>query len=185
VLSAECKILTSTPPVPAGSRDTFFERPQRKYPKKWPWLAPTPLARRAGALHAPPAILQRCVFGRSICYRGRFATGEGRCLQHRRCWKGHTDNPVLLKVWLTLSTQQHLAARLARGTTAISSNQYAQEGQPQEPSGMMERLNHCGIRHPSRPHCPPQGKPFFAYFLLAWTKSKTPGGGATPRSLVG
>ena len=30
--------LTSSSPVPAGSRDPFFARPQRKYPKKWPWL---------------------------------------------------------------------------------------------------------------------------------------------------
>ena len=29
------KTFTSSSPVPAGSRDTFFARPQRKYPKKW------------------------------------------------------------------------------------------------------------------------------------------------------
>jgi len=116
--------------------------------------------------------------------RGGSRRSQHSCCRHRRCWLGNIDKQVLAcdVAWLTLSTQQHLAARFARGTTVISSNQPAQEGQLQETRSMMSRHNRCEIRHPSRPHRPPQGKPLFAYFLLAWTKSKAPGGGASPRS---
>jgi hypothetical protein len=46
---------------------------------------------------------------------------------------------VLLKVLFNLFTQQHLAARFARGTTVISSQQPAQGKQSQEFSGRTNR----------------------------------------------
>jgi hypothetical protein len=45
------KTVTATSPVPAGSRDTFFVGPQRKYPKKWPGFAVMSVAKELGPTH--------------------------------------------------------------------------------------------------------------------------------------
>ena len=178
-------ILNSSSPVPAGSRDTFFARPQRKYPKKWPWLRRHHW-REGIRLNAHSLLSWNSASaGAPFATRGDLPPVKEDLFNTVAAGKD-TPSSGSAKIWVEvlprLFTQQHLAVRFARGVMAILSHQLAQEKQPQETGGIPGQRHRLGIRHFSRPHCPPQGKPFFAYFLWAWTKSKAPGGGATPRS---
>jgi hypothetical protein len=115
--------LTSSSPVPAGSRDTFFARPQRKYPKKWPWLRRHHWRKEMELKARSQRSWNGASAGAPLTTKGDLPPVKEDLFNTVAAGKD-TPSSGSAKIWVEilprLFTQQHLAARFARGVMAIS-----------------------------------------------------------------